>query len=453
MNVTVESASNESASTLRRRVIVDLGREEVAQKLSSAYDELRRTVRLKGFRPGRVPQKLIQRFFGDQVRADVTAQLIREYTDKALKEVGLQPVAAPQIITEQAALADGLRFSAVFDVMPEIALKDYRDLNVTLEAAQPAEQEVEAALLELRQRQATLRKVQGRESVEPGDFVLARLEARVGDKPLPGFGSEPKLIEVSPTALPADLADLLTGAQRNQPFERVMSHPAGHPVAALAGKTVAWSVEVNELFGRELPELDDAFARDLGAYQSVAELRAATRQRLAEQAEAAALSRARLELLDRIVERNPVELPESLVEMELAVLVREREQQAEDREQARQPAADATAIAPERQGELRSQAEKQARRALIVDALARELNVEVSDDELAGRVAEIVRAAGRERQAVADYYAREENRVRLRGAMRREKALDALLRPGGADPPAPSQAPADRPAPAPADPI
>ena len=115
----------ETPSALRRKVTIEIEQDEIKRELDQAYSELRRGVVLKGFRPGHAPRNLLERFFGDQVRGEVIQKLVREYTEKALEENSLKPIVTPEIVTEETDLNKSLKFSATFDLRPEITVKDY----------------------------------------------------------------------------------------------------------------------------------------------------------------------------------------------------------------------------------------------------------------------------------------------------------------------------------------
>src|ERR1700732_4668893 len=166
MNVNIENTS-----ALRRKMTIEIEPDEINRELDRAYNELKRSVVLKGFRPGHAPRNLLERFFGDQVRGDVIQKLVKEYTGKALEENALTPVVEPEIVTEETDLKKAqLRFSATFDLKPEIVVKDYQDLKVPKGKFEVSDEEVDAALERLRERHGTLKKVEGRTTVLEGDF-------------------------------------------------------------------------------------------------------------------------------------------------------------------------------------------------------------------------------------------------------------------------------------------
>jgi trigger factor len=420
MNVNIETPSS-----LRRKVTIELEPAEIKRELDRAYNQLKRSVQLKGFRPGHAPRNLLERFFGDQVRGDVIQKLQTEYTEKALQENALTPVLEPELVTEESDLKKPqFRFSATFDLKPEIVVKDYQDLKVQEPTVEVTEEQVDQALERLRERNGTLKKVE-RQRVQAGDFALVSFEAFEDDKPLSNSKFEERIVRVSSDSLAHGLDEVLNGAELGTEVRRTRSYPADYSEAELAGKTVEWRAKVSDIYERVLPQLDDEFAKDQGEYQNLAELREAMRGELKKRAEEEANARARQGLVDLIIERNPIEVPESLVAREQRNLEMEAAAAFEAAGMPHQAALERARQAPE---DLRSRAEKRARSALIVDAIAEQENVEVTADELADRIATFVMSgSGRPRERMAEFYAQEENRAALKQVMRREKTLDRLL--------------------------
>ena len=190
MNVNIEENS-----ALRRKLTIEVEPDEIKRELDKTYNELRRGVVLKGFRPGHAPRNLLEKFFGDQVRSEVIQKLVKEYTDKALEEHNLKPIVEPEIINEETNLPATLKFSAVFDLKPEVVLKDYQGLKVPEETIAITDKDVDDTIERLRERQASLKKVEGRDVVEEGDVAVVTIEGFEDGKPLSEAKSENRLLE------------------------------------------------------------------------------------------------------------------------------------------------------------------------------------------------------------------------------------------------------------------
>jgi trigger factor len=420
MNVNLESPS-----ALRRKLTIELEPAEIKTELDRTYNDLRRNVVLKGFRPGHAPRTMLERLFGDRVRGEIVQKLIKEYTDKALEEQNLKPLLPPEIVTEESDLAKTLRFSATFDLRPEIVVRDYQGLRMPRAQVEVSDEELQKTLEELRERSATLKKVEDRTRVERGDLVLAEIEGFVDGKALDGAKIAQRILEVSPERLAHGLDEVLAGAEVGHPAHATRSYADDYAEKDLAGKTVDWRAAVKEIYTKVVPALDDEFAKDLGDVGSLDELREKVREQLMQRAHEEADMRARQGLLDLIIERNPVEVPQSLDDRERALMESEMMGALVGAGMSREAAAERVSGSAD---EIRTRAHKRALSSLIVDAIAEQEKIEVSDDELAARVAHMVtRSSARERDQVAEHYRSEEHRAQLQQAMRREKTLDALL--------------------------
>jgi trigger factor len=420
MNVNIETTS-----ALRRKMTVELESGEINRELDRAYNELRRSVVLKGFRPGHAPRNLLERFFGDQIRGDVIQKLVKEYTGRALEEHDLKPIVEPEIVTEETDLKNrALKFSAIFDLKPDFQVKDYLDLKVQRATVAVSGEDVDKALERMRERRGVLRKVENRSKVDPNDFVIAGFEGYSEGTPIEGTKFDERLLRVSKEALGHGLEELLIGAEVGVEVRKERDYPPDYPEKEIAGKKVEWHGSVKEIYERVLPELDDEFAKDEGA-EDLTALSTSVRKELEAAAEREADSRARQGLLDLIIERNPVDVPESLIAREQRLIEHEL---ASAFEAGGMPHEAALARVRDNPGEIRSQAEKRARSAMVVDTIAEQEKIEITDDEVGERVGKIVTGAGRARERVAEHYAQEENRAALQQVMRREKTLDQLLK-------------------------
>ena len=420
MNVNIEEPNS-----LRRKLTIEVEPDEIKHELDRAFNELKRGVVLKGFRPGHAPRNLLERFFGEQVRGEVIQKLVKEYTDKALEEHDLKPVVAPEIVTEQTDLQKdlSLKFSATFDLRPKIEVKDYEGLKVPESKVEVTDTEVEEAIERFRERQATLKKIEDRTVVEDGDYALALVEAFEDGKPVSPTKPEDRLVEVSERALAHGVFEVLKGAELGMQTKASKTYPADYSHKDLAGKTIEWRATPKEIYRRELPTVDDDFAKDLGD-ENLAAFRIRVRADLLAHATQEANARARQGLLDIVIERNPVELPESLVARELSAMESELHQTLEAGGLSHDEAGERVKQSAD---DLKTRAEKRARTGLIVDALAEQEKIEIDDEELGARVAAIVTQSGRNRDRAAEFYRSPENREALRQSMRREKALDFIL--------------------------
>ena len=219
--------------------------------------------------------------------------------------------------------------------------------------------------------------------------------------------------------------EAVIGAKVGEENRKTRTYAADYEQKDLAGKTIEWRANVKEIYKKELPPLDDDFAKDQGDLQSLAELRDRVRTDLLAHAQSEADARARAGLLDLVLDRNQIEVPESLVTREHRAMESEL---ASTLRQAGMPEEQVTERIQAASEDLKTRAQKRAAGSLILDAIAEQEKVEVNDDELAERIGAIMRQAGpKNRDRFSEFYAQEQNREGLRQTMRREKAMEQLL--------------------------
>ena len=306
MNVNIENPS-----ALRRKLTIELEPAEIKTELDRAYNDLRRNVVLKGFRPGHAPRTMLERLFGDQVRGEIVQKLIKESTDKALEEQNLTPLLPPEIVTEESDLAKTLRFSAIFDLRPEIVVPDYQGLHVPRPQVEVTDEEV-------RRRSRTcarlgpLKKVEDRTGVERGDLVMAEIEGFDDGQPIQGARSKQRILEVSSERLAHGLDEVLTGAEVGHPVqERAATRPTmtRKTSPARPSNGARWSRKSTpRCCRRSTTNSPRTWATSRRSTNCAIKCASNWLQRAHEQAD----MRARQGLLDLVIERNPIEVPQSL---------------------------------------------------------------------------------------------------------------------------------------------
>ncbi len=414
----------EDLSRVKKRIEVELPPEQVRAELDRAYERIQRRVKIKGFRPGRVPRKVLERHFGAQVREEVTAELISRSYREAVAQKALDVVADPRIEDiEAASVENGLRYRATVEVKPAVELREYLGLEIEAVHPQVDEQEVEETLERLRHAHAQMAAIEDRDQVEKGDLVQLDYTAIVDGRPLPAASANDRVIEVGAGAVPEEFESQLIGMRRGETRRIEVSFPRSHPNASLAGKRVVFRVELKRLGRKELPTLDDEFAKDCGDAGSLEELKGKIREQLREVSRRAAERSLRSRLLDRLIEKNPIEVPDGMVELRLDAMLREVGISRRAVEVTGELAAKIEGL----RAKLRPQAHRDVCSALLLAEVARREGVEVSDDEVRSRMALYVSGSGGTQAQAARLFQDPAAREQTREQMLREKALELLM--------------------------
>jgi trigger factor len=413
----------ETVDPLRRRLAVEVPAEAVSAELEKAYAELGRAAKVRGFRPGRVPRHVLERMFGDRVRADVFARLIQDSYAAVIEERHIEAVGQPEIVTEQAEPGGALRYSATVEVKPEVVVEAYRSLEVERPTVIVTDVDVDRALERLRQSFAQVRPIVERSQVEWGDVVTLDYEARV-DGRLVGRG-EKRDVEIGANSFPPEFDRELSGARLGADLDFVVVYPTDHAAAEVAGKTVQFRVHIRGLSRKEVPVLDDEFAKDHGECATLEDLRQRVRQQLEAEAAQQADESVRRAILVELAKLHDIPVPQALVQQRTEALVDEVWQESQQQRLAPRNAAEA-------RGQLRADLEPHAREqvkvGLLLEAIARQEGISVSDDELDQRISALAAQAGTAAERLRAVYEGQEARHRLRARMVQSRAVDVLLR-------------------------
>lgn len=403
---------------VRRRLDVEIPAAEVQAELDRAFSLLGTRARLPGFRPGRAPRAILDKMFGAEVRREVLGRLVGDSFRSAIESHHLDVVGEPDIDAGALTPGEVLRYSATVDVRPVITLADVSALEVRRPSSDVLEEEVERILDNLRESVAQLRPIEDRMIVEAGDIVTVDVASRrEGQEPVRREGV---LLEAGGGSFPQALERQLIGQHRGARLSLQIPYPADHPNPDLAGKTVEFDVEIRELRAKELPSLDDDFARDHGRCESLAELRGRIRADLERQAATRADDVVREGVLDQVVARHTFEVPPSLVERRTRAIISTLDVRLP-------PGADQEKALAEVAAQVRPRADRQVRSEMILDEMARRDGVEVSDAEVGAEVEALAASQKDAAARVRSLYGQPEARAALRAQMRRERVLRRLV--------------------------
>ncbi len=308
--------SVESTAGLERRLTVELPEEGVEREVGTRLDNLMRTARIPGFRPGRAPMKVVARRFGSAVRDEVVGDLVRTSFADALASEELRPAGEPRIDSVESAPGAGLRYTAVFEVFPDIRLTDLGSIEVRRPTAEVKDSDVDRMIETLRQRRRDWREVA--RGAQSGDRITFDVEGELDGRPLEGSAGENRVVEIGAGHVLPDLDRGLVGLEPLSARDIEVRYPDDHPSPLLAGNSAVMHVEVRKVEEGVLPEVDPDFIRGFGVESGdLDDFRRDVRSNLERELEAAAGAVTRNRLLDALLERHPIEVPGALVAEEL----------------------------------------------------------------------------------------------------------------------------------------
>lgn len=411
-------------SPVQRKIRVELPAETVTKGFSRAYEDLRRRVRIKGFRAGKAPRGVLQGIYGDELKGQVRSQLVEDSLGEVIKAHGLEIVSRPEIEANDLVDGSSFSFSAVFEVKPAIEIKDYLGIEVEKVKLSVTEEQADEALRRLQETHARLEPVENRAVVQQGDFVTLDFEGSLGGKPFQGGKGENYFLEVGGGQALPQFQQALIGLIQGKPATIQVTYPEDYPNRELAGKSVDFSVVVREIKQKVLPELDDDFAKDYGECASLPQLRAAIQKRLENELTRIQQEELKEQIIGRLIDAASFEPPPTLVERQTRYLMERYQNRSAGQNVS---GSQSPPSFEEARKTLEGRALRQVRATLLVEKISQREHIEVSDKEVQDRVDQLVRAAGERAKTVREAYSRPELRDDLRAQMVFDRTLDFLL--------------------------
>ena len=408
-------------ATCRRELELEIPAAEVQKAVERVAKEFARVARIPGFRPGKAPVTLIRRRFADDIKSEVLQSLVPEQIDKAVKDQNLAPITQPHVDNVDFAENGPLKFRAIFEVLPEVELGGYKDLEVEVDAARVTDADVDKAIEDVRERAATFASVEGR-ALAQGDYAQLKLTG------MPAGGGEPLRADRvlchlgGEETLPA-FTENLRGAQAGEHRRFEVQYPAEYPDAKLAGKGYTYAAEVLGIQEKKLPELNDVFAKQVSDAQTMEELRGKVRQGLEAESEMRQTAAVREQLLGKLTSAHDFPVPEALVQNQMdARLERAVRSLAAQGVDPRGVNVDWAAL---RQRQ-RERAVEDVKAELLLDRIASAENIEVSDEESESEIARMAEHSGESAAAVRASLTKQGSLDRIKSKLRSDKTLDWL---------------------------
>lgn len=376
----------QQVSTVERKLSFEVPWDAVKRELDVAYRDLARRARVKGFRAGKVPRKVLEQFYKQMVEGQVVSQLVDDSFKRAVKDHDLIPIDSPQMDeVPEVKPQQPLAFTARVQVKPEVEVTGYDGLPVEKKIRKVTDAEVDTELNALRDKATVVEQVTDRTRCEDGDLAVVDFFGYVDGETFKGGKGINYTIEVGSGRMIGGFEEQLVGMEIGAQKTFELPFPEDQGPAEVRGKTVEWKVDLKELRRKILPDLDDEFAKDLGEFDTLQELKDNLRQNLATRQDAKSKRQLRDAVMEALVERNSVDVPGIMVDRQLDFLLQDATKVADD-------AGDEVKAALEKlREEARPRAEKQVLGMLLLEAVSRKEKLDISDAELEGRIQELSR--------------------------------------------------------------
>ncbi|MGB5425553.1 MAG: trigger factor, partial [Gammaproteobacteria bacterium] len=404
----------ENTGGLSRRMTVQVPAERVDQDVESRLKSMSQTVRLDGFRPGKVPTKVIEQKYGKQVRFEVVDQVINSTLQEALTQEGVRPAGMPDVEPVESRAGQPLEFVATFEIFPELTDGLSYGFSVVRPLVDIADNDVQEMLENLRKQRATWNEIERPASLD--DQVTVDFEGTVEGNAFAGNKAEKMPVVLGSNSMIAGFEEQLIGASAGDEKILSITFPDDYPSAEVAGKASSFNVKVHSVSERVLPEIDEDFARAFGITEGgVQALVDEITSNMERELKGLIKSKMKSQVFDGLLTQNPVEVPSSLIESEIKELQQQEGNQG----------LDATA--------LRERAEKRVKLGVIVSEIAKQNQIQLDPDRVRELVETIAASYEKPEEVVQWYYGNQEMLSGVQSAVIEEQVVEWVVEHSGVD--------------------
>lgn len=409
--------SVEATNGLERRITVQVPAERIEKEVENRLKSLTRTARVSGFRPGKVPLKVVEQRYGVQVRQEVLGEVIHSSFYEAVAQEKLRPAGGPKIEAGTAEPGQGLEYSATFEVYPEVQLAGLEGVKVERPVAEVAEEDVDRVINTLQKQRVAWKSVDRPAQAE--DRLVVDFEGTVDGAPFPGNTGKQVPVVLGSGAFIKGFEDQLIGIKAGEQRTLEVHFPEDYPAKEVAGRLVRFQVNVISVSEPQFPVVDEAFARSFGVKDgSVESLRKEVRQNMRRELDQTIRNKVKQQTMDALLEKNKVDLPHALVEQEIDQLM------AQTREQVDPSGRQALSLP-------RSMFEEQARRrvalGLIIGEVVKANGIKLDSERVRSMVQSIASTYENPEEVVDWYYANRKMLAGVEALVLEEQVVDQIL--------------------------
>lgn len=407
---------------LNQELEITIGADDIAKRVDAKLSEVSKTIRLPGFRPGKVPMKLMKQKYGQAVMGEVLEATVNETSMKAMQEKDITPAIQPKIEVKSFDEGKDLVYTMNVEVLPKIKLKDYKGYKLTKQVAKASGKEIDNALERIAGMRKSTKPIEGNRGAKAGDTVVIDFDGRTADDNVkqPGMATEGHHLELGSGQFIPGFEDQLLKKKAGDDVEVKVTFPEEYGAPELAGRDAIFDVTIHEIREASEAVIDDEFAKSLGM-EDVAALRKAIEEQTNQEFDSHSRMKLKKELLDQLDEAHSFEIPQGMHEMELNNIMQQVKMDNQQRGITEEPTE-------EEQAELKEIAARRVRLGLVLSEIGKQNNITVVDAELQKAViSEAQKYPGQEKE-VFDYFAKNRDALEsLRAPIYEEKVVDFIL--------------------------
>ena len=418
MSVQVEKLENNMA-----KLTIEVSAEDLEKALESAYQKQKNKISIPGFRKGKVPRAVIEKVYGaGMFYEDAANELMQKNYPSAVDESGVDVVSRPMVDIVQIEQGKPFIFTAEVAVKPEVTLGKYMGVTVTKIDTTVTDEEVDAAIEKERNNNARTVTVTDR-AIEMGDTAVIDFEGFVDGEAFEGGKGENYSLEIGSHSFIDTFEDQLVGKNTGDEVDVNVTFPEKYQAPELAGKPALFKVKINEIKGKELPELDDEFAQDVSEFDTLAEYKEDVKKNLTTQKENDAKKTKEDEAIQKIIDKSTMEIPEAMIDTQCEAMLDDFAQRIAQSGLSMEQYLQFSGMTVEKLKEqVRPEAVTRIQTSLVLEQIAKEENIEVSDEDVDAEITKMAESYGMEADKLKEYMGEAE-----KASMKREIAVNKAV--------------------------
>ena len=422
MSVQVENLEHNMA-----KLTIEVSAEELEKALDSAYNKQKKSISIPGFRKGKVPRAMIEKMYGAGVfYEDAANELMQKSYPEAIDESGVDIVSRPSVEVVQIEKGKPFIYTAEVAVKPEVELGKYKGVTVTKIDTSVSDDEVAEALEQERNKNARDVSVTDR-AIQEGDTAVIDFEGFVDGVAFEGGKGENHPLEIGSHSFIDTFEDQLVGKNAGDEVEVNVTFPEQYQAAELAGKPAMFKVKINEVKAKELPEIDDEFAQDVSEFDTLAEYKEDLKKQLVEKKEVEAKKTKEDEAIQKIIDKSKMDIPEAMIETQCESMVEEFAQRiAQSGLSMEQYLQFSGMTVDQLKEQVRPEATTRIQNSLVLEQIAKEENIEISDEEVDAEVEKMAAAYGMEADKLKEYMGEAEKKS-MKSDLAITKAVELIM--------------------------
>ena len=422
MSVQVEKLEHNMA-----KLTIEVSAEDVEKALNSAYNKQKKNISIPGFRKGKVPRAMIEKMYGAEVfYEDAANELMQNSYPAAIDESGVDIVSRPTVNVVQLKKGEPFIYTAEVATKPEVTLGKYEGVTVTKIDTSVSDEEVAEALEKERNNNSRSVSVTDRPVAE-GDTAVIDFEGFVDGVAFDGGKGENHPLEIGSHSFIDTFEDQLVGKNVGEEVEVNVTFPEQYQAADLAGKPAVFKVKINEIKAKERPELDDEFAQDVSEFDTLAEYKEDLKKRLQEQKEVEAKKTKEDEAIQKIIDKSKMDIPEAMLTTQCESMVDEFAQRIAQSGLSLEQYLQFSGMTMDAlMDQVKPEAMKRIQSSLVLEAIAKDQNIEVSDEDVDAEIEKMAAAYGMEADKLKEYMGESEKKS-MKADLAITKAVDFVM--------------------------